>query len=91
MYELCAVGVPTLCFSFVDNQELIVEDFYKKEMVLYGGNYLKEQDAFGGNVTKALAILAEDVDLREAYSRRARKLVDGHGAERIAAELCKML
>ena len=90
MYELCAVGVPTLCFSFVYNQELIVESFYKKEMVLYGGNYLKEQDAFGGNVVKALAVLAEDVSLREAYSRKERQLIDGRGAERIASALCEM-
>lgn len=84
MYELCAVGVPALCFSFVDNQELIVETFRGKQLVHYGGNYLKEQDAFAGNVAEALAELAGSADLRKNYSKKQRLLVDGCGASRIA-------
>ena len=42
MYELSAVGVPILCFSFVDNQEQIVEGFRRRELVCFGGNYLQQ-------------------------------------------------
>lgn len=91
MYELCAVGVPIICFSFVDNQELIVENFYKKNLVAYGGNYLKEKEAFSGNVARALTELVKDEKLRQEFSRKARQLVDGQGAERIAAALCECL
>jgi len=90
MYELSAVGVPTLCFSFVDNQELIVENFYRKGLVVYGGNYLKEQEAFAGNVAEALSGLWVNTELRRGYSSRQRALVDGKGAFRLAGELCKM-
>lgn len=89
MYELCAVGVPILCFSFVDNQELIVETFARKGLVSYGGNYLKEQETFAGNVAAALTELAASEELRQQYSRKERLLVDGCGAERIAAALCE--
>lgn len=90
MYELCAVGVPILCFSFVDNQELIVQTFAKKGLVAYGGNYLKEKEAFAGNVTKALAKLAASLEARQDYGSRERQLVDGRGAERIAVALCEL-
>ena len=90
VYELSAVGVPTLCFSFVDNQELIVENFYRKGLVAYGGNYLKEQEAFAGNVAEALHELAANEQLRRSYSNRQRALVDGSGAKRLAGELCQM-
>ena len=90
MYELCAVGVPILSFSFVDNQELIVETFAQKGLVYYGGNYLKEDSEFAGNVAAALAELSASAELRLQYSRKEKMLVDGRGAERIAAALCKM-
>lgn len=91
MYELSAVGVPTLCFSFVDNQELIVENFYRKGLVAYGGNYLKEQEAFAGNVAEALQELVAKEELRRSCSNRQRALVDGNGAKRLAGELRRML
>ncbi len=91
MYELCAVGVPIICFSFVDNQELIVENFYKKHLVAYGGNYLKEKEAFTGNVIRALATLIKSEKSRQEFSRKARQLIDGQGAARIAAALCECL
>ncbi len=87
MYELCAVGVPIICFSFVDNQERIVETFVDKGLVCYGGNYLKEKDELPKRVVEHIRLLAESKALREGYSRREKKLVDGRGAERIAQEL----
>lgn len=89
MYELCAVGVPTLCFSFVDNQELIVKTFLQKKLVAYGGDYLTEKEMFPANVAAALEALAGDRELRQWYSDRVRQLVDGCGADRIAEALCR--
>lgn len=87
MYELSAVGVPLLCFSFVDNQERIVEAFWQRGLAAYGGNYLKEQECFAANVAKALAELAADEERRRQYSRRLRAVVDGEGAGRLALAL----
>ncbi|MBE5868302.1 MAG: UDP-2,4-diacetamido-2,4,6-trideoxy-beta-L-altropyranose hydrolase [Lachnospiraceae bacterium] len=91
VYELCAVGVPMLCFSYVDNQELIVEHFKRRQLVAYGGNYLREKEAFAGNVADALTFLAGQEGLRQQYSERQRLLVDGRGAERIAEALRGMI
>lgn len=87
MYELSAVGVPAVCFSFADNQERLVEAFVRRELACYGGNYLREKDALPERVAEHVRLLAESEALREAYSRRARKLVDGRGAERLAQRL----
>lgn len=87
MYELCAVGVPILCFSFVDNQERIVQTFADKGLVRYGGNYLTEGEELANHIVQNLISLAENREAREAYSRTQQELVDGYGAERIARSL----
>ena len=89
MYELCAVGVPIICFSFVDNQERLVETFAQKGIVCYGGNYLREKEELPKKAAGYVRLLAESKTLREEYSRLERGLVDGRGAERIAKELLK--
>lgn len=90
MYELCAVGVPIICFSFVDNQEQIVETFVQRELVCYGGNYLKERGNLFGNIAQNVSFLVDNHEMRMCYSRKERKLVDGRGSERIAKALCEM-
>lgn len=87
MYELCAVGVPIICFSFADNQERLVETFREKGLACYGGNYLKEKEEMPGRVVEYIRLLAESKTQREDYSHREKRLVDGKGAERIAKEL----
>ena len=91
MYELCAVGVPIVCFSFVDNQEKIVETFVEKGLVCYGGNYLKEKEELPKRVVEHIRLLAASKALREDYSHREEKLVDGKGAERLAQGLIEIL
>lgn len=88
MYELSAVGVPIICFSFVDNQEKIVEGFREREIVCFGGDYLRQGDRMVKDVAAHIALLSENVELRRSYSRRQRALVDGLGAVRIAERLC---
>ena len=90
MYELSAVGVPTLCFAFVDNQEQIVDTFYQKGYVVYGGNYIKEKENFAANVAASLEELAGSEEMRRQFSEKMRRLVDGQGADRIAEALLQM-
>lgn len=90
MYELSAVGVPILCFSFADNQERIVEGFAEKGLVCFGGNYLKQGEAVLEGIAEALAGLAADAKLRRSYSERQKLLVDGQGAMRIADEIMRV-
>lgn len=90
MYELCAVGVPTLCFSFVDNQEKMVQTFVDKELVHFGGDYLKDGEKMVTTLTGKLCELVDRKELRKMYSEKARLLVDGMGAERITDALSSL-
>lgn len=87
MYELSAIGVPVLCFSFVDNQEEIVEGFVKRDLVWFGGNYLRQGEDMLEAAAAKLGELAEDRELRRLYSGRQRQVADGLGAVRIAEAL----
>ena len=87
MYELSAVGVPMICFSFVDNQKRIVEEFRRRELVCYGGDYLAEGQQMLAEVVENIARLGQSRELRNHYSVRQRQLVDGKGALRIAGKL----
>ncbi len=87
MYELSALGVPMVCFSFVDNQERIVEGFVERGLVGFGGNYLLQGEAMAAEAAEAIALLAGDRELRRTYSRRLRAVVDGRGAMRIARRI----
>jgi len=87
MYELSAMGVPMLCFSFVDNQERIVKGFADKGLVPFGGDYLAQGDAMLEEAAEKLAMLAMDGELRRTYRERLRQVVDGRGAFRIAEVL----
>ena len=90
MYELSAVGVPMICFSFVDNQEHIVEGFVKKGLVCFGGNYLVQGEEMLDRVVENIAKLASGEELRRDYSMRLRRIADGQGARRIAREIREM-
>ncbi len=79
-----------ISFSFVDNQEKIVETFYQKKITCYGGNYLTEGDLMPGRIVEYMTELMKSKRLRERYSGLERHLIDGNGAIRIAEELCRI-
>lgn len=91
MYELCAVGVPAICFSFVDNQEKIVEGFRDRGLVSFGGDYLRQGQDMVKHAAEHIGILKNDAGLRRSLSKKMREQVDGQGANRIAEALAKLV
>lgn len=89
MYELSAVGVPVICFSFVENQERIVRGFAEKNLTCFGGDYLRQGETMLDEVVDNINRLAADFPLRRSLSTRLRQVVDGRGAMRIAEKLCE--
>ena len=88
LYELCAVGVPTVCFSFAENQILPGEAFEKYTPVVYAGDYEKNQTELFTKIAEQVTRFREMSQAeRTAVSEKMRKIVDGKGAERIVAEL----
>lgn len=90
MNELCCMGVPAVCFSFVDNQEQITVVSKEKGYVHFSGDYLREGDAMIPRMCDALEELLEDKELLESYRKQAFSLVDGLGSMRIAKALIEL-
>ncbi len=81
LYELCAVGTPTISYSFADNQLKNVEQFDQDGLISYAGDVRKDQ------VYDRIEVLLgeyRDPLLRQERSLRMQACVDGRGAERIA-------
>lgn len=87
LYELCAMGVPVIAFSFAENQERLVQTFVKRGIAQYGGNYRTDGNNMIQNTIAGLQKLCGDEALKTEYRRKALQLVDGRGAERIAEAL----
>ncbi|MFI3199901.1 MAG: UDP-2,4-diacetamido-2,4,6-trideoxy-beta-L-altropyranose hydrolase [Eubacteriales bacterium] len=87
IYELCAVGVPTLALSFVENQEEILDTMAYKEAIYSCGHYHKEGVQVLENIINSLKELLEEPEKRRSLSEAARRMVDGTGVSRIADKL----
>ena len=85
LYELCAVGTPTISYSFADNQLDNVRQFQQDGIIEYAGDVRKE-DIFE-NIKKYLEKYHLDKTLRKEKSRQMQVLIDGNGAMQIAKTL----
>ena len=84
LYELSAMGVPTITYSFADNQIPNVSCFDKYGLMPCAG------DVRDGNVPENVCRLLEELESPERradISVRLQRLVDGKGAERLASLL----
>ena len=87
MYELCAIGVPTVCCFYVENQRAIAEGFEKRTKVSNCGNFAEEEETVLLNLVREISRLLEDEKERKAVADSMRKVCDGRGAERLARRL----
>ncbi len=84
MYEVCAVGVPTISFLLADNQRYNVNWLNEHEIIPYAGD--ARTDAVEMNIVDILKRY-DDIDTINGYSKRMQGLVDGLGAVRLATLL----
>lgn len=87
LYELCACGTPTVCYSFADNQLDNVRSFQKDNIMIYAGDL--RVDNVVECVVDKVEQLVSDYMQRKVMSDRMRRLVDGMGATRVIEELMK--
>lgn len=83
MYELCACGVPTICFSFADNQLYGVKGFESEGLMSYAGDV---RDGEEQCLSKLIAFIEEYIrnpKVRKEKAINMRKKVDGYGVSRI--------
>lgn len=88
LYELCACGLPAVCFTSADNQLNGAKGFAETGLLLYAGDCRDNGEKCIEAIIGAVGRLQEDFALRAAMSRGMRNLVDGGGAKRLAEVLC---
>lgn len=91
VYELSAIGIPFVCFSYAENQEKLTEYIESNGLAGFGGAYHKDDVHTLKDISRQIYTLQMDTELRGKYSLQERKLVDGEGAFRIAELLWEAL
>ncbi len=89
LYELCAVGTPTISYSFADNQLDNVKTFQRQGMIDYAGD--ARWDDVASRIVRLVEAQTVDAKMRAKRSENMQKLVDGKGAGRIAGQLMNCL
>ena len=87
IYELCALGVPFVCFSYAENQEALTEYAGEQGIGLCAGKYHQDGAGTLERIGHLVRLAAADAKLRREMSRKAKTLVDGQGASRLADAL----
>ena len=87
IYELAAIGVPFLCFSYAENQEALTRYIGEQEIAGYCGAYHLEKDATLARMKKLAQEAGMDLGLRKVMYQKERTMIDGKGAERLAEML----
>ena len=83
MYELCACGIPTICFSFADNQLYGVRKFANDGIMAYAGDIRDSEGRCILNLIDYIEEYIRNANERKKKSVRMRKKVDGNGVKRI--------
>lgn len=83
LYELCAACVPTITYTFADNQLSAAIAFHEKGIMINVGDIRNDIDAIT-TVFKEVRELIMNVSSREEMEILGRTLLDGLGAKRIS-------
>ncbi|MFI3213894.1 MAG: UDP-2,4-diacetamido-2,4,6-trideoxy-beta-L-altropyranose hydrolase [Eubacteriales bacterium] len=87
IYELLAIGLPTISFAFVDNQNRIVDTLGKEGTILSTGHYQRDSSLLISRTVDAIINLSKDFSLRKVLHQKGKQALDGKGAARIATAL----
>lgn len=89
MYELSAMGIPTVCYYFADNQKKVAEAF-GRTLASNAGNITEESEKVLHQILDYLDAYIDSYELRIEKSDAMIRMLDGDGASRIAEEIIKM-
>ncbi len=87
IYELAALGIPFLCFSYAKNQEALTEYIGVNGIAGFLGAYHRNAEAVLDNLQVLFGQYCAEYDLRKTCYEKERKLIDGKGAVRLAEKL----
>lgn len=89
VYELAAMGVPFICFSYAENQEKMTEYLHRENIAFSAGAYHRDPEAVLEKIVEQTTGLVRDRNKRIECYLTERKLIDGLGAERLAGLLAE--
>ena len=89
LYELCACKVPTISFSFADNQEGFTEEMGEQGILFYAGDARKEERLIEIIYNKLVEMWNEE-KLCGQFRGNMGRLVDGKGVERIVDQVLEL-
>lgn len=87
IYELAAVGVPFICFSYAENQEQLTQYVGEKGIAGFAGAYHKAPGETLGEMARLFKEFCGDREKREQCCLMERDMIDGRGAGRLAEEI----
>ncbi len=87
VYELAALGIPFLCFSYARNQEALASYIGDKQIAGFCGAYHKEPQKVLKNLAGLFREYCASGELRLRAHSREKEMVDGLGAGRLAGIL----
>lgn len=89
VYELAAVGIPFICFSYAENQERMAEYIGKEGIACFAGAFHKEPETTLERIADQAVALIQDYCKRNICYLKEIRLIDGTGAERLAKLLAE--
>ena len=90
LYELCALGIPTVSFTMADNQIIMAETFAETGAVPYAGDIRNNKQTTLAGIKNHLFTLLQNYEKRQKQQQNMHGLVDGNGAINIADALCRL-
>ena len=90
LYEACAIGTPVVATAVVPAQRAAIAGFVDAGAALDGGRIGTMPRAAARQVATLVAALVEDAAVRRQLSANGRRLVDGHGAARVARQIARL-
>lgn len=88
LYELCACGLPTVAYCLSPDQERPSRAFSEKGAMVYGGDLRIAGSEYAALIK--LSCLLDNPEQMASVSDTASRVVDGHGAERLANEIINL-
>lgn len=89
LYELCACGIPTICFTIADNQKG-AEKWQDSGLMFYAGNVEENMSDCINKCYVDLKKYMSDKKIRMNNSKKMQSVIDGYGAQRIAEYIKEM-
>ncbi len=84
IYELCAMGIPFVCFSYAENQKKLTEYIGSQYQIGYAGDYRQDAEGMLNRLKKNMAELTASYELRKDVVVAMKQVTDGQGAVRLA-------